>query len=143
MIWEFIRYHLAHYIWNFSCVCSKILLYECMPFGLNSSPVFCQELLPHPGYYPRSSAWWHCWACPLYQSELCSHSYFSYFNGNHCNRSLELLRHLPTIPNGLWWFQGPREKPVLCNPNPWDIISYFYKGERIHPNSVLQHLHGS
>lgn len=86
MIWEFIRYHLAHYIWNFSCVCSKILLYECMPFGLNSSPVFCQELLPHPGYYPRSSAWWHCWACPLYQSELCSHSYFNYFNGNHCNR---------------------------------------------------------
>lgn len=68
----------------------------------------------HPGCYPRSSAWWHCCACLLYQSELLLSQLFQQILWQSLQSLVKAVETPPT-PKRLWSFQCLRAKPLHYN----------------------------
>lgn len=116
LIWEFIKFHLAHYFWNFfSCPKVFYIMSEC-PLDWIHPLVSARNYYGylHPGCYPRSSAWWHSCACLLYQSELLLSQLFQQILWQSLQILVKAVETPPT-PKRLWSFQCLRAKPLHYN----------------------------
>ena len=99
----------------------SLMHYEWMPFGLNSSLSFCQKLLPRSWLLSQEQ----CLMTLLCMPSLSVWAFaLAVISTTFITITAIIIKAIetPPIPNGLWWFQCLRAKPLHYNFHR-DLIS--------------------